>query len=262
MHRNRVSLPHTQRLSGIDGAGGAFSQAHSLDQRIFAEALFDGQHGFLPAALINFLAFLGWNPGTEQEIFDLDGLIDSFSIEQIGKSGARFDYDKALWFNAQYIASQSVENMANFARPFLEKDGYSIEEAKLKKICALVQDRLKTFAEFSPMVSFLLDSVSIYDEQMISKKWKEEVRSPYLTLIDKLGAMPNFLGPKIKEQVSKTITESGFKFGDMLPLIRIGLSGEVKGPDLFQIMEILGQQEVVDRMTGSIKIFDQVVTSA
>jgi len=215
--------------------------------------------GFLPEALVNFLAFLGWNPGTEQEIFDLEGLIDTFSIDQIGKSGARFDYDKALWFNAQYIANQSVESMANTARPFLENDGYTVEDEKLRKICALVQDRLKTYADFSPMVSFLFNPVASYDEKMISKKWKEEVRPSYLTLIAKLGDLSDFLSPEIKEQISQTINESGFKFGDMLPLIRIGLSGEAKGPDLFDIMEILGREIVVERMTESIRIFDQVV---
>ncbi|MCL4116679.1 UNVERIFIED_CONTAM: hypothetical protein GTU68_047678 [Idotea baltica] len=215
--------------------------------------------GFLPEALVNFLAFLGWNPGTEQEVFEMDGLIDAFAIDQIGKSGARFDYDKALWFNAQYIANQSAESMSQSARSFLEKDGYSLEESKLRKICTLVQDRLKTYSELSPMVSFLFNPVESYDQRMLAKKWTVEVRPTYQTIIDKMSLLDGFLSPEIKDQISQVINESEFKFGDLLPLIRIGLSGEAKGPDLFEIMEILGQKEVVSRMTQSIKIFDQVV---
>jgi glutamyl-tRNA synthetase len=208
--------------------------------------------GFHPAALLNFLAFLGWSPGTEQEIFSLDELIAAFGIDHIGKSGARFDYEKALWYNSQYISSSTHEDLKNAVLPFLKAAGYSVNDDRLIAICALMQDRIKTYAEFLVESSYFFVRSKKFDEATVSKKWNRQTEEAYVDIIEKVESLSDFRSDQIKEVVITVIADRSLKFGDMLPLLRIGLTGETKGADIFKIMEILGKDESLTRLRQSL----------
>ncbi|NND33297.1 MAG: glutamate--tRNA ligase [Saprospiraceae bacterium] len=224
---------------------------------------FDGfdSVGFSPDAMINFLALLGWNPGTEQEMFTLKELIDTFSIEQIGKSGARFDYEKALWFNSQYISNQEAEDIALAAHPFFRQEEKNISIADLVPICALLRDRMKTYADLPGLSHFFFDEL-IFDQNTIRKKWNQESRSHYENLIVVLEEVVDFQPETIKQAVSDYIHTSGIRFGDIFPLLRIALTGDAKGPDLFAIAEILGRQRAMSRWKEAPTEFDRIIQSS
>jgi glutamyl-tRNA synthetase len=212
--------------------------------------------GFHPAALLNFLAFLGWSPGTEQEIFSLDELIEAFTIEHIGKSGARFDYDKALWYNSQYISNLTHEELKAAVLPFVQNAGYSFNDDGLSAICELMQDRIKTYSEFLVESKYFFEPATQFDELTVSKKWNTQTREAYLDIIEKVQTLPQFESNLIKEVISTSISDCKLKFGDMLPLLRIGLTGEAKGADIFKIMEILGKEESLKRLRQSFTEFE------
>lgn len=215
-------------------------------------------YGFDPAAVVNFLAFLGWNPGTEQEIFSLSELMDAFSLDQISKSGARFDYDKAKWYNSQYIMAQTDEQLAQNVGPFLPEEDYQKIESKLVPIAGLLKPRIQTYTEFPDAAAFFYKEVETYNEKILQKKWKDDIKPKYRDLVKEIGGLTGFQAAGIKEAVSGFVDSQGLKFGDVLPLLRIGLSGDTKGPDLFAMMEIMGQNIVVQRLTGAIEVFEHL----
>lgn len=217
--------------------------------------------GFHPAALVNFLAFLGWNPGTEQEIFSLEELVEAFSIEQIGKSGARFDFDKALWYNMQYISNQNLDELTEQIQPFMLKSGIKVSDQELRPIVSLMRDRIKTYSEMPVASAFFFKPVEEIDTTTIRKKWNLAIKNRYQTFISQLDALNDFRAPTIKDVINLFIVENQLKFGDFLPLLRIALSGDSKGPDLFMLMEILGQEVCVKRLREAVNVFDDVTPS-
>ncbi len=216
-------------------------------------------YGFDPAAVINFLAFLGWNPGTEQEIFSLSELTDTFSLDQISKSGARFDYDKAKWYNSQYIMAQTDEQLAQNVSPFFSEEDHKKIESKLASIAGLLKPRIQTYTEFPEAAAYFFSEVETYNEKIIQKKWKGDIKTKYQKLLHEIAALTSFEAAGIKDVVSGFVDSQGLKFGDVLPLLRIGLSGDTKGPDLFAIMEIMGKSITVQRLNGAIEVFDRII---
>lgn len=211
--------------------------------------------GFNPEALVNFLAFLGWNPGTETEIFTLSQLTQAFSLDQIGKSGARFDYDKALWYNSQYLSKMDPLVFRDAIIPFLDKAGFDPNHSKLTSICQLMQDRIKTYAELPDACRFFFNDIEQYDEVTISKKWNSDTKLLLMSIRGSLNNTTDFNAEKIKSMVSELINQAGVKFGDILPLLRIALTGEGKGADVFSIMEILGAEATLDRLDKAEAVF-------
>lgn len=216
--------------------------------------------GFHPDALVNFLAFLGWNPGTEQEIFSLEELVEAFSIEQIGKSGARFDFDKALWYNMQYISNQNLDELTGQVQPFMHRAGIKVSDQELQPIVSLMRDRIRTYSEMPVTCAFFFMPVEEFDTATIRKKWNLSIKNRYQPIISQLEAIIEFRAPTIKDVINLFINENQLKFGDFLPLLRIALSGDSKGPDLFTIMEILGQQVCVLRLKAAIQVFDEATS--
>lgn len=213
--------------------------------------------GFNPEALINFLAFLGWNPGTEEEIFSLSQLIEAFSLENIGKSGARFDYDKALWYNSQYISSMNPAELMKAVVPFIDKAGFDSSHPRLELICRLMQDRVKTYAEFPAVSHYFFQPVEKYDLTTVSKKWNEVTKTLLCSIVERLKTEVGFEAEKIKEITNDLIGSANVKFGDILPLLRVALTGESRGADVFGIMEILGREETISRLDRASESFDR-----
>ncbi len=237
------------KLSKRDGAKFGFP-VFPLDWQDPSGEVYQGfrEFGFLPEALINFLALLGWNPGTEQEIFDLEGLANTFSLEHVSKSGARFDFDKALWFNQQYILTKEPSDLAHMFLPFLEKDGLFADFTYLVKICEVYRERIKVIHDLVPMTRYLFGEIPEYDESAIRKMWTTDLDMPFHQLTNSLSEMQEFTTEKLREQITAFVKAQGLKMGAVFQMLRTAISGSPSGPDVFQMLELLGKEKVIERV--------------
>ncbi|TNE66204.1 MAG: glutamate--tRNA ligase [Bacteroidetes bacterium] len=217
--------------------------------------------GFLPAAVLNFLALLGWHPGNDQEIFSPNELVQAFSIEHISKGGARFDYEKAKWFNQQYIHASSDAELAERIRPAAAARNYRTDTEYLTQIAGLMKERVTVIPDFVEQGYYLFEPVSGYDDEMIRKKWDAALQPAMDTLIGAIEAQEPFAAPELEEMVKQYLQENGIKPGAVLPLLRLALAGTMKGPAVFEMAVVLGKAETVDRLKNGLQYFNQVVDS-
>jgi len=226
-----------------------------------AEGSFEGfkEGGFLPEALLNFLAFLGWNPGTEKEFFSVPELIEAFSIDQISKSGARFDFDKAKWYNNRYLNDCELDRLTEELKIFVIQKGYNWDFEYVKSVVGLLRERAFSIVDLLERGYYFFEKVTGYDEDIISKKWNPVSKENYRKVVDEIRQVEIFRKDTLHKTVSGFIDSGGLRFADYLPLLRIALTGSGQGPDLFKIMEILGKGEVMDRLVKTIPIFERMV---
>ncbi len=224
-----------------------------------AEDSFEGfrETGFDPAAVVNFLALLGWNSGTEQEIFSMEELVGAFSLEKIGKSGARFDFDKAKWFNEQYIKSKDNASLAEILLPLAKNKSYAADKAFLEQFSELMKERVTFYQDFLETGYYFFEKVKLYDLATIKKKWKPERRAAMDQLAESIGQLPDFTHEAIKKAVEDFMEAQQLKFGDVLPILRIAVSGTMKGPAIFEMMELLGKEEIMERLAIAFAAFDE-----
>ncbi len=216
------------------------------------------EYGFESAAVINFLAFLGWNPGTEQEIFSLDELVSAFSIERINKSGARFDFDKAKWYNQQYVIQKTNAEIAKNLLPYIEANGYQVDMSFLEIFSGLMKERVHFISEMVEMGYYFFEPVKEYDHKTIKKKWKPERRPQFIALKERLNNLEDYSAVAIEQEVKSFMSDNGFGFGDVLPILRVGLSGTMKGPAVFDMMSLIGKKEVSERLKLAYEFFDEI----
>jgi len=216
------------------------------------------EFGFDNAAVNNFLAFLGWNPGTEQEIFSLSELSDAFMLEKISKSGARFDFDKAKWFNQQYIMAKSNEDLAKKIRPMIETKGHQPTDAFLTEFCSLLKERVTFLTDFWNAGYYFFEAPTAYDEKTIRKKWKPDNRAKFDSLIPVLEGVTDYNAVDIKAAVVGFMEANELGFGAVLPILRIATSGTMKGPDVFKLLELIGKEATVQRLKNGYVHFDAV----
>jgi len=217
------------------------------------------EEGYYPEAVINFLALLGWNPGTEQELFQLQELTNEFSLERVHKGGARFDPEKTKWYNHQYLQQQDENLLAeNYAEKLSEitKDeqiALDIGLPKVKRIIQLIKERASFENEFWSLSDFLFIAPTAYDEKAIKKQWKEDTADILNQLIIVLEDIGDFNTANISDIVKTWISDKSLSFGKVMPPLRLVLVGEMKGPDLFEIMALLGKDETTARIVNAIK---------
>ncbi len=223
-----------------------------------AEDSFEGfkEFGFDPEAVVNFLAFLGWNPGTEQELFSMKELISAFSLDNVGKSGARFDYDKAKWFNQQYLIQTDNGVLADRVRPIIEAQGHSPNQAFLEKFCGIMKERVVLLPEFWEQGYYFFESVKNYENKPIRKKWKPERRSQFERLRNLINRTKPFEATAIEAVVKDFINEHDLGFGNVLPILRVGVSGTMKGPSIYEIIALIGREETDQRLSAAFDAFD------
>jgi len=216
------------------------------------EECFDGfrEYGFEPQAVINFLAFLGWSPGTEQEIFNLNELTDVFSFEKVSKGGARFDFEKALWFNQRYLMDQSGEMLLTKIQPWLTEVHRQYTDAYLIKVCELMKERVHLLPEILSHAYYLFEPVSNYDEQAISKRFKEESGPVIQKICDQLQETSVLDKSAVESLVKNIIAESGMGMGAILPVLRLIVAGTLQGPDLFEMIALIGSASFCERWTA------------
>lgn len=210
--------------------------------------------GFLPEALINFLALLGWNPGTEQELFSMEELIRSFSIDRINKSGTRFDFDKAKWFNQQYLKVTDPARIAGTVQSDLQNDfGIECSPDKAEQIVHLLRERVTFPNELSQNSLYLFQHPASYDEKIVSKKWTDEAVMALSVFADAISSKTTLTADAAKELFHAVLEGKGINAGKNMQVLRLALTGEGSGPDLMSIISIMGGKTVAERINHSIK---------
>jgi glutamyl-tRNA synthetase len=209
--------------------------------------------GYLPDALINFLAFLGWNPGTTQEIFSMDELISAFSLERIGKAGAKFDIHKAQWFNQQYIKATDDTHLAQFLTESLKNEGIDCSLDKAVKIVSIMKERVTFPKDFWQQGKFFFQSPTSFDEGVVAKKWNDEAVKVITSYGEAVGKLTTLDAPTAKSALEQVTASLGIGTGKILQALRVALTGAGGGPDLMMIMEIIGKDEVVSRLQYALK---------
>jgi len=211
------------------------------------------EEGYFPEAFLNILAFLGWNPGTEQEFFSLDELIQAFSLERIVKAGSRFDPEKAKWFNKHYFQQKPVKELTELFKPVLEEKGISAEDEKVERVVGEVKERCEFVSDLWNQSYFFFVAPETYDEKTIKKRWKEDTPKKLSTISCVLKNVDNWEAVTIKEKFSAFMNEKEWGFGAIMNPLRLCLVGGNMGPDLFVICEILGKDETISRIASGIK---------
>lgn len=212
------------------------------------------EEGYFPEAVVNFLAFLGWNPGTEQEIFSLEELINGFELERVHKAGARFDPDKIKWFNHHYMQEHSNEELAKRFKTFRpELENIDIEYIKL--VVGLIKERATFVTDFWELSSFLFETPKGYVEKIAKKVWKEDTDDIMKELASTISITEAKSAELLQSEIKAWINKKGIGFGKVMQPLRLALVGDLKGPDLFQIMFMIGRDETVKRIELAIDSF-------
>ena len=213
------------------------------------------ENGFFPEAVINFLALLGWNDGTDQEIFSLEELADKFDLNRVHKAGAKFDAEKNKWFNHQYLQKQSDEKLSDLFVADLVKRDFSFVEMTNKplmtKVVSLIKERANFVSEFWDLADYFFVAPTSYDEKA-SKNWKEDTGDLMQQLITVLAIIEDFTSINIETIVKDWMTSTEIGMGKVMQPFRLSLVGALKGPHLFDIVELIGKEETIKRLEKAI----------
>ena len=210
------------------------------------------EDGYYPDAFINMLALLGWNPGTEQEIFSMDELINAFSIERVGRSGSRFDPEKAKWFNHQYLQKKSNNQLALEFREFLRAQGYHYDIFRLETLVELVKERVSFVKEIWDQTDFFFKAPETYDQEAVKKRWKEDSAVQLSELRLLLENMSDFSPAASEPLVKEWIEKNGYNTGSVMNAFRLVIVGALKGPHIFDIISWIGKDETLKRIDRGI----------
>ena len=211
------------------------------------------ESGYFPEAVINFLALLGWNPGTEQELFTLDELVEAFDISRCSKAGAKFDYQKGIWFNHEYILKKSNEEIASLFETICREHGVKDSSERILQVVAMMKDRVSFVKELWPLCSFFFEAPTEYDEKTVKKRWKEDSPQVMGELADLLEGLDDFSLENQERVVHEWVEKKEYKLGNVMNAWRLTLVGEGKGPGMFDISAFLGKEETLRRMRRAIK---------
>ena len=211
------------------------------------------EDGYFPEAFINMLALLGWNPGTEQEIFSMDELIKEFTIERVGKSGSRFDPDKTKWFNHQYILKKSAEDVAELFRKDLDARGVDYSKIDVVRICELMKERISFIHEMWDETRFFFETPTQFDEKFKKKSCKDDTAEVLETLITILDKCSDFKPETTEGAVKAWIEGNEWGFGKVMSPFRLAVVGEGKGPSVFDMIEVIGKEETLKRIENLVK---------
>lgn len=212
------------------------------------------EQGYFPEAVINFLALLGWNPGTEQEMFTLDELVEQFDITKCSKAGARFDYQKGIWFNHEYILRKSNEEISKQFAPIVAGNGIDESMERITKVVSMMKDRVSFVKELWPLCSFFFIPPTEYDEKTVRKRWKENSAQVMGELAEVLEGIDDFSLENQEHIVMAWVESKGYKLGDVMNAFRLTLVGEGKGPGMFDISAFLGKEETLRRLRRAIEV--------
>ncbi|MEW2920632.1 glutamate--tRNA ligase [Muricauda sp. ANG21] len=212
--------------------------------------------GFFPEAVVNFLALLGWNPGTEQEIFSLQELVNSFSLERVNKSGARFDPEKNNWYNQQWLQLKSDEELAEL---FIQNHDARLsgvetlnDKGYVTKVVSLIKERATFASDFWELSDYFFKTPTEYNEKAVRKQWKEDTPEIMKQVVSVLEGITDFTSATIETIIKDWIGKKELSFGKVMPPFRLVIVGDMKGPHLFDILELIGKEESIHRIKNAI----------
>ncbi|MBP2283604.1 glutamyl-tRNA synthetase [Flavobacterium sp. CG_23.5] len=209
------------------------------------------EKGFFPEAVINFLALLGWNDGTEKELYTLEELVQAFDLSRVHKAGAKFDPEKNKWFNHQYLVKQKDEDLAKAFAPILIEKGFNVSEKIVTKVVSLIKERAHFVSEFWELCDFFFVAPTSYDEKA-SKNWKTETPALMQELISVVEEITDFTSMNIETIVKDWMTKNEIGMGKVMQPFRLSLVGALKGPHLYDIVEVIGKDETIKRIQNAI----------
>lgn len=212
------------------------------------------ESGYFPEAVVNFLALLGWNPGTEQEMFSLEELVEAFDISRCSKAGAKFDFKKGIWFNHEYILKKNDEEIALLFAPIVANNGVEESFDRVKQVVHMMKDRVNFVQELWALCSFFFIPPTEYDAKTVKKRWKEYSAKQMKELADVLESIDDFSIEGQEPVVMKWVEDMGYKLGDVMNAFRLTLVGEGKGPGMFDISAFLGKEETLKRLRKAIEV--------
>lgn len=215
------------------------------------------EDGYFPEAFVNMLALLGWNPGTEQEIFTMDELVEAFTIERVGKSGSRFDPEKARWFNTQYFQMKSTEELASLFMPLVNAKGFFPSDDDLIRVVALVRERAGFVTDLWKEADFFFVAPETYDQEVLRKRWNESSPALIRALLDAVKSIDPFTAENSERIVKDWIGVNGHNTGAVLNLFRLLIVGASRGPHLFDIIGWIGKQETLRRLENGLNHLSQ-----
>jgi glutamyl-tRNA synthetase len=210
------------------------------------------EDGYFPEAFVNMLAMLGWNPGTEQELFTMEELVDNFAIERVGKSGSQFDPEKARWFNRQYMMKKSDQELALAFNDEIKRRGFRVPLEKVVKLTSMVRERADFVSELWAQSDFFFIAPEKYDLDIVAKRWKEETPGQIRELIHLLEGTVDFSSANTERVVKEWIADRGYNTGAILNMFRLFMVGASRGPHLFDITEWIGHEETLQRLKSGL----------
>lgn len=217
------------------------------------------EKGYFKGAFINMLAFLGWNPGTQQEIFSIEELAEVFTLERVAKAGAKFDPDKTKWFQQQYLRATSNEELAELLSAHLNN---KYDKSKLITVCQLMKERATFIQDIAEEGKYLLERPTSYDEQTVSKKWKDETTGLMKDWLSVLSNLTSFDHDSIENAFKLFLEEKSVGIGAILPNFRVLLTGTGMGPSMFEIAAFLGKEECLERMNQGLMEIEKIKMNA
>jgi glutamyl-tRNA synthetase len=217
------------------------------------------EDGYYPEAFINMLALLGWNPGTEQELFSMDELIEAFSIERVGKSGSRFDPEKAKWFNHLYLQKKTNNELAFEFREFLRAKGYHVDIVNLESLVGLIKERVSFVKDIWDQTDFFFKAPDNYDMEVVKKRWQSETPVILGELIQVLQGLEDFTPSATESAVKTWIENRGYNTGAVMNAFRLVIVGTLRGPHMFDIISWIGKGETIKRIQTGISVIGEQV---
>ena len=210
------------------------------------------ESGYLSAGVLNMLALLGWHPSDNQEVFSLDELIEAFSLEKVSKSGAKFDFPKAKWFNHKYIQMTSDEDLLNMLRPDIEAKGIEASDDYILTVIGMMKEKIDFTTDLLDQSMFFFTAPESYDEKVIRKKWKGDIPQILTEYASMLNGLSNYGADSCKEALESLAAKYEKGIGAIMQPLRVAVSGNAGGPPIFEMLELIGQQNVVDRINSAV----------
>ena len=245
--------PQTAHLPLIlSPTGGKLSKRNAEKMGIPVNVRQYKEAGYEPEAVVNFLAMLGWNPGTEEELFTVDALVDAFSAERIGSSGVQFNLDKLKWYNEQYLRGFSLDELQARVRPSLATAGIDVDDDTLAAILGLMQERMSFAHDLVTEVRYFFEDPTSYNEKAVKKRWKEDTPALLQAYMDKVEGSDTFTAESLEADLKATAEAHEAGLGKLMAPLRIALSGVAGGPSLYDMMVILGKETCMRRLKAAI----------
>jgi glutamyl-tRNA synthetase len=216
------------------------------------------EKGFFPEAFINFLALLGWNPGDNREIMSMDEMIELFSLGKVHKAGARYDFEKAKWFNHQYVKATDDLKLAQAIKPQVEAKGFVYEEHYVKEFCRLMKERAHFTNELLELGYYFFEDIKLYDTETLSKKYSKEKRAAIEGVLNAMKEVNEFNAPSIEKAIKEYLQQNNLKVGEVIPVLRLALAGTMQGPAVFDMAALLGKEKTISRINKSLDFFETV----